>query len=278
MENNHGIMADSYKIRRTFFDSSIKILCNSIKISELDDKMTSGNAMIKLCELTESGECSKLQKALDILMKYGDNLIITDMNGTKHSNADNLGITNDDIKLLHLLTRTYVWNNTNFSEFFKNSIYGSIYIKTKNNEKSLFYSICNLYGAVFDMHTTISIEDTESYKTYNINKIKKHLNQLQNKKIIDIHNNILESDIFNNIIKNGLTIDKFKNGVIQKYLEAAEYNISIINGTAVPFKHKFKRVLSIILIIFIIILIIIMSIIEIFPTETKEIMNNLFLN
>ncbi|KAI5169156.1 hypothetical protein NEIRO03_2476, partial [Nematocida sp. AWRm78] len=89
-------------------------------------------------------------------------------------------------------------------------------------------------------------------------------------------NNILESEIFYDITRKGLNTDRFKNNVIQKYLESIDYNISIINNTVVPFKHRFRRALSIIVLIFIIIFIIILSIIKIFPTETKEIMNNLF--
>ncbi|KAI5186468.1 hypothetical protein NEIRO03_2298, partial [Nematocida sp. AWRm78] len=127
--NNHRIMICAYKYRSIFYDSSINILCKSINIPELYEEITSEDAMVKLCELTSSGECSRLQNALNILMKYGDNLTIPDKNGAEHSNIDNLGICDDDIYSLYLLTRTDKYDSIQFMEFFKDSIYNLIYIK-----------------------------------------------------------------------------------------------------------------------------------------------------
>ncbi|EIJ89488.1 uncharacterized protein NEPG_00985 [Nematocida parisii ERTm1] len=81
MGNNHRIMVCAYKYRSIFYDSSINILCKSINISELYEEITSEDGMVKLCELTSSGDCSRLQNALNILMKYGDNLTTPDEYG-----------------------------------------------------------------------------------------------------------------------------------------------------------------------------------------------------
>ncbi|OAG30918.1 hypothetical protein NEIG_00402 [Nematocida sp. ERTm5] len=95
--NNHIIIASVYRHKKNFYDSFINILREKAGIPELDGKITSKDAIIKLFELTESEKYSRLQRVLDILMKHGDNLIITDNNGVEHSNIDNLGICNDDI-------------------------------------------------------------------------------------------------------------------------------------------------------------------------------------
>ncbi|EIJ92494.1 uncharacterized protein NEPG_02644, partial [Nematocida parisii ERTm1] len=89
-------MACVYISRKKFFDPSINVLCEKAGLQELDDKMTSEGTFGKLCELTESGECSRLQRALDILAKHGDNLAIVDRGMIKPLNASSLEITDDD--------------------------------------------------------------------------------------------------------------------------------------------------------------------------------------
>ncbi|EIJ87854.1 hypothetical protein NEQG_01926 [Nematocida parisii ERTm3] len=278
MGNNPIIMAGVYILRKEFFDSSINVLCKSINIQELDDKMTSEGAFNKLCELTESGECSRLQRALDILVKHGDNLTIVDVGDdeTKHSNASSLEITDDDIKSLQLLTRIDMWRAAEFSKFLNDSIYDPIINKIKQHGTwHPIYSICDLYGSVYNTSMYKNQMNTESKAKFK-NALKGNLNDLNDSESVCNIISITDfSSMFNNITRNGLTADKFKNNVVKKYLESIEPIISIINGTAASFKHKFKRVLSILIIIFIIIFIIIMSIFRIFPNETKEIMNNL---
>ncbi|KAI5128184.1 hypothetical protein NEPAR04_1175 [Nematocida parisii] len=289
MGNNHAIMANTYILRKKFFDSSIKILCKSMNIQELDDKMTSEDAMIKLCKLTQSKKYSRLQRALDILVKHGDNLTIVDEddNETKQSNASSLGLSKDDIKSLQLLTRIDKWSAKEFSIFLNDSIYDSIRDNIKqDNARYLFHTIRGLYyGVYYDTSIYYDEIDTET-KEDSINCLKRHLNNLLNinERVCNIQNRFFKPRIFVDITRNGLTANKFKNNVVKKYLTSIELNISIINGTTalsinetvVPVTtHKFKRVLIILIIIFIIIFIIIMSIFGIFPTETKEIMNNL---
>ncbi|KAI5167395.1 hypothetical protein NEIRO02_1927 [Nematocida sp. AWRm79] len=277
MENNHIIMASIYISRKKFYDSSINILCKSINIPELDDKMTPEDAIIKLCDLTQSKKYSRLQRVLDILMKHGNNLIITDKNGVKHSNASRLGLNNDDIYSLQLLTRIDEHiNSDDFSKFLEDSIYGSICDKIKQDGRYYsVYSIYKLYSIAYDISKHEDEIDTP-YKADIIDDLKEYLNDLNNnERVCSVNDIINKSDIFNNIIKNGLTTNEFKNNVIQKYLESIELNISIITSTVTPFKHKFKRVLSIIIVIFITILIIILCIIGIFPNETKQLLNNL---
>ncbi|KAI5159215.1 hypothetical protein NEPAR05_2436 [Nematocida parisii] len=195
--NNHMIMAQVYKFKWDFFILSINILCKKAGIQKLNGKITSEDAMVKLCGLTDSGECSRLQRVLDILIKHGDNLTITDENGIEQSNISNLGLTKDDIYSLYLLARTYRWNNVDFNKFLNDSIYNSIY--AEDNEHSLNYSISGLYKTVFDMSESNGISNIESYKNENIDKIKEYLNELMSKERMGIDNEIRESKVYNHI-------------------------------------------------------------------------------
>ncbi|KAI5168002.1 hypothetical protein NEIRO02_2322 [Nematocida sp. AWRm79] len=239
MGNNHMVMAQVYKFKWNFFIPSINILCRKAGIQKLNDKITSEDAMVKLCELTSSGECSRLQNALNILMKYGDNLTIPDKNGIEQSNADKLGLTEDDIYSLQLITRTYRWNNIDLNKFLNDSIYNSIYIE--DNEHSLNYSISNLYNTVFDMSKSNGISNIESYKKKNIDKIKECLNELMSKERMGINNEIRESKVYNHIkTHKHFNIEDFKNNVIQKYLKSIESGILSIIG---PYGYT-KKIVS----------------------------------
>ncbi|EIJ89341.1 hypothetical protein NEPAR06_0508 [Nematocida parisii] len=237
MGNNHIIMAEVYKVRSTFYVYSIDILCESIDIPEIDARMTSDDVMIKLCELTESGECSRLQRALDILMKHGNNLTIADKI-IDQSNAHELGISNDDINSLHLLTKLHKWTNSDFNMFIGQSVYKSIYNEIDNPEydDTLYIkSLYNLYVMVFNMSVLKNITDTESYINENVNDIKELINELKHKKRMRICHEITESKVFNDIMEYStyikirhFNIDSFKNNVINNYLKYAESIISCI--------------------------------------------------
>ncbi|KAI5167622.1 hypothetical protein NEIRO03_2152 [Nematocida sp. AWRm78] len=257
MGDNHIIIAEVYILRRKFFDYSIDTLCEKENIPELDDTVTPDDAMVKLCELTKnSKEYSRLQRVLDILMKHGNNLIIPDENGIEQSNINNLDICYDDIYSLQLFKRAGMGYFLNSNEFLKESIYGSIYIKTKYNEPPFKYSITNLYNTLFRMSINRDVQSTELYKNENINKIKEHLNKLQKTKKIDIINEIKESKILKDIENHKyFNIKGFKNNVINNYLKPVEYNTSIIiNGII---KHKFKNTLNFIIIPIVIILLLV---------------------
>ncbi|OAG32136.1 hypothetical protein NEIG_01867 [Nematocida sp. ERTm5] len=261
MGDNHIIIAEVYILRRKFFDYSINILCEKENIPEVDDTVTPDDAMVKLCELTKnSKEYSRLQRVLDILMKHGNSLIIPDANGIEQSNINNLGICYDDIYSLQLFKRAGMGYFLNSNEFLKESIYGSIYIKTKYNEPPFKYSITNLYNTLFRMSINRDVQSTELYKNENINKIKEHLNKLQKRKKIGIINEIKESKILKDIENHKyFNIKGFKNNVINNYLKSVEYNTSIIiNGII---KHKFKNTLNFIIIpIAIILLLVIITV------------------
>ncbi|KAI5185028.1 hypothetical protein NEIRO03_1910 [Nematocida sp. AWRm78] len=231
MGNNHVIMATVYKIRKEFFNSAINVLCEKEGLPELDAKMTSENAMIELCELTDSGECSRLQRALDILMKHGSNLTIVDESGIEQSNLCELDINKDDIKSLQLLTKTSTWNATALSEFLMCSIYGSIFCEATSSNNVLNYSIYNLYNIVFIMAVEGNNTDLETYKKQNIDRIKRYLNGLKNKDILGVRSTIRPSHIYINI-KNYMkfNISKFKTNVINNYLKSIDSHVSIIRG------------------------------------------------
>ncbi|KAI5167537.1 hypothetical protein NEIRO03_1842 [Nematocida sp. AWRm78] len=275
--NNHIIIASVYKHKKNFYDSSINILREKAGIPELDGKITSKDAIIKLFELTESKKYSRLQRVFDILMKHGDNLIITDNNGVEHSNIDNLGICNDDIYSLQLLARIEDSDFSYFTSFFINSsIYNSIYSE-------------DLYNSIFELYNTIYIMSSmdngfNSYKDKKKDIINTCLNQLKNNinavDLNDIDCDITISEECGFIVDHkDFDIDNFRDIVIQNYLISIKSDADDIRMGTLIENTENKGILSktiIIMAIIIIIFIIILSIIfGLYPNETKEIMNNL---
>ncbi|EIJ87084.1 hypothetical protein NEQG_02724, partial [Nematocida parisii ERTm3] len=170
---------------------------------------------LKLYELTESGECSRLQRVLDILIKHGDKLTIVDKDGEEQSNASDLKLTDDDIYSFQLLART---ERSDFDSFTYDIINGLIYnlIQVQDKDKKLHTSIAWLYYTIYKMST---MEHGFSLgKDENKDRIKTFLDQLKNVKIIGIldnksiltilggHSNVLDHKDFN--------INNFRNNVI----------------------------------------------------------------
>ncbi|KAI5187472.1 hypothetical protein NEIRO03_2544 [Nematocida sp. AWRm78] len=275
--NNHIIMASVYRHKKNFYDSSINILREKAGIPELDGKITSIDAIIKLFELTESEKYSRLQRVFDILMKHGDNLIITDNNGVEHSNIDNLGICDDDIYSLQLLARIEDLDFVYFTSFFINS---SIY--NSNYSEDLYNSIFGLYYTIYIMSSMDN--GFNSYKDKKKDIINTCLNQLKNNinavYVNDISSYITMSEECGFILdRKDFNIDNFRDNVIQNYLISIKSDAyDIIMGTYIEDTEN-KGILSKTIIIIAIIIIIIMIILSIifllYPNETKEIMNNL---
>ncbi|OAG32123.1 hypothetical protein NEIG_01854 [Nematocida sp. ERTm5] len=263
--NNHRIMACVYKLRSDSLNHSINILCKNKNILELDEEITSEDAMVKLCGLTDSGNSSRLQRALDILMKHSDNLTITDNNEVEQSNASNLGLTDDDIYSLYLLTRTSKYDSFKFMEFLKDSIYNSICIKSNRHIR---YLICNLYDIVHS--TLINTTNTNLYIKDILYATREDLKNMRNNEVMYVNNEIIRSDIFNDIIKTESDLDNFKNNVINNYLKSIESDVLSIKFMSI--KKKVKITLSVIAIFMIIYIIILSIVIILHPDEVKKIM------
>ncbi|KAI5167655.1 hypothetical protein NEIRO02_2147 [Nematocida sp. AWRm79] len=286
--NSYLLMAEGYIFRKKLLDLAIDKLCEKEGISKLDDKITSNNAMNKLCELTESKDSCRFKRALDILVKHGDNLIITDENGEEHSNISNLGITEDDIYSLQLLTKANDYDINNFIYFLDGSVsnsmwnrgylrlfllYNNLVIRMDKND--LYFYICLLYVNVFNMftYTSDNILDIESYKEKNRNTIKNYLNQIFKKRIEDISIGNENLSIINTIRNhNDFNNEDIKNNLLKKYFESIESDISTIG----PFTFGGKRpsYLKIIAVVFIIIAIIMLSIFLLYPSGIKQIISN----
>ncbi|KAI5130099.1 hypothetical protein NEPAR04_1774 [Nematocida parisii] len=284
MRDNHMIMAQLYMNRKNFYDSSINILCQKAGRSELDKEITSKDAMVKLLELTKSKKCSRLQRVLDILIKHGDNLTITNTNGEEQSNADKLGLTNDDIYSLQLLART---EESDFFEFtyniINNLVYKSIY--DKDNDKKLHNSILELYYAIYKMSimSTISTMNNEfsSYKEKKKNIIKTCLNQLNNMESIDFMYNksiLTLLDDYKGILEhNDFDVVKVRNNVVPNYFKVIEHNVYGIIGRPIEeTTNKGMRTKTIIIVaIIMVVMLVVLSIVFLYPNEANKIMNNL---
>ncbi|KAI5127420.1 hypothetical protein NEPAR04_0899 [Nematocida parisii] len=232
MENNHMIMAAVYRNRKNFYDSSINILREKAGISELDEEITSKDAIIKLCELTESKKCSRLQRVLNILMKHDDNLTITDENGIEQSNICDLRLTNDDIYSLQLLARTKDSDFFNFTHcIIHNLIYESIYVQ--DNDKDLHNSIWELYYTIYKMF--IMRNGFSLDKDNNKDTIKTCLDQLKNMKNIVVGRTEHGISRLNRYITETLNhtdfnIDKFRTNLLKGYLKSIKSDVYDIVG------------------------------------------------
>ncbi|OAG32896.1 hypothetical protein NEIG_01775 [Nematocida sp. ERTm5] len=286
--NSYLLMAEGYIFRRKLLDSAINTMCEKEGIPKLDDKITSNDAMNKLCELTESKDSSRFKRALDILVKHGDNLIITDENGEEHPNISNLRITEDDIYSLQLLTKANDYDIDDFIYFLDGSVSNSIlsrgYLRLfllynnlviRMDKNDLYLYICLLYVNVFNMFidTSDNILDIESYKEKNRNTIKNYLNQIFKKRIEDISIGNENLSIINTIRNhNDINNEDIKNNLLKKYFESIESDISTIG----PFTFVGKRpsYLKIIAVVFIIISIIMLSMFLLYHSGIKQIISN----
>ncbi|OAG32432.1 hypothetical protein NEIG_01355 [Nematocida sp. ERTm5] len=309
MGSNYIIMLYVYKIRSDFYNYSINILCEKAGIPKLNDKISQDEAISKLCKLTASKKCSRIVRVLYILMKYGDNLIITDKNGIEQSNASKLQISKNDIKSLQLLTRTYTQDSFSSSVILNNSLYKLFYIKSINSINFKNNPVYNLYNEVFNMCINTDINETETDSHINI--IKEYLNQLQSTKNTDkmfiIEGSVLFEFIkkhntfnteyyrgyeFHNYLKS--IIFEFKNILIDTieniHIERIEEPIKIPSNELLPERNNEQKpnkqigihfwstkLFKIITVILILIFIIILSIFMIYPTEANGIMNSFLL-
>ncbi|EIJ88113.1 hypothetical protein NEPAR06_2300 [Nematocida parisii] len=286
--NSYLLMAEGYIFRKELLDSAINTLCEKEEILKLNDEVTSTYAIAKLCELTESKECSRFKRALDILVKHGDNLIITDKNGEKQSNISNLEITKDDIYSLQLLTKTESYDIRNLIYFLDGSICKSMYnlgfirlfllysnLVIKMDKNDIYFYICRLYVNIFNMfiRSNQNILNIESYKQKHKNIFKSYLNQIFKKRIEDIDIGNEKLSIFNTIKNHQyINMEDIKNNLLKKHFESIESDIATIGPFT--FRSKGPSYLKIIAVILIIISIIILSIFLLYPSGIKEIMNN----
>ncbi|KAI5130098.1 hypothetical protein NEPAR04_1773 [Nematocida parisii] len=276
ISNNHMIMAQLYMNRKNFYDSSINILREKAGRSELGEEIASADAMVKLCELTKSKKCSRLQRVLDILMKDGNKLTITDNSGKEQSNADKLRISNDDIYSLQLLARTEESDFLFFTCYIINGlIYNLIWVQEKS--KKLSAPIVWLYYTIYEM----SIKDDEFNlgKDENKDRIKTCVDQLNNMEnirviynkyiltILDRRRAILEHKDFD--------VVKVRNNVLPGYLKLIISDVYGIIYTPDPTNNGLRTTTIIIAAIIMIVIMIVFSIIFLYPNEANKIMNNL---
>ncbi|OAG33622.1 hypothetical protein NEIG_01495 [Nematocida sp. ERTm5] len=263
--DNQLIITEVFKLRREFYDYSVNILCNNEDIPELDNEITSKHAMIKLFELTETGEYSRLQRALNILMKYGDILIITNKYWIRRSNHNELGITRDDMYSLRLLTRLDKLYTSNLYEFLKESVYNTIAVFGCKFKEFTAY---NLYTKIYNMSKQVDIEEVEYNKYINDSAydIKMYIKELKGTTVI------WDLNIFKwTEISHAICHEKEFNyrgsvmNLIDKYLESIKLNLIIINSK----KPKYK--LNTALVIFILMCIIIVIV---YLIKTKYTVNN----
>ncbi|KAI5125939.1 hypothetical protein NEPAR04_0281 [Nematocida parisii] len=245
MGENHIVMANSYVLGSDSFNFIINKLCKEASIKQLNHNLSAEKALAILSKRNQIKMCSRLQRALNILMQYSSTSIASDKNEISDLNATKLKISNDDIYSLQLLKQTS--NLDNMSDFLGNSVYKSIYIKTKTSEEKK-QTISDLYIVVYNMFIDISIAHPELYITKCSNTIKVHLNDLRNLEFIGIHKSIPSTLLLNSIKEcknnNFKFEESFANNLIQGYLESTKNYILVITKPFTQIQYKYINVFT----------------------------------
>ncbi|KAI5183763.1 hypothetical protein NEIRO03_1337 [Nematocida sp. AWRm78] len=240
---NHIVMANSYILGADSFNSIINNMCKEANIKQLNHNLSAEKAMAMLSNRAKSKTCSRLQTALNILMKCTSGLTVSDKNEIGYPNATELKTSNDDIYSLQLLEK--ISSLHNMPNFLCDSVYKSIYIKTRNSEDEK-QTISDLYIVIYNMFIDISTVRPELYIPKCSNTIKVHLNNLCNLKFVGIHKSIPSTLLFNSIKENEEENLKFEEGIannlVQGYLKSTKNYILVIAKPFTQIQDKYINV------------------------------------
>ncbi|KAI5166677.1 hypothetical protein NEIRO03_1105 [Nematocida sp. AWRm78] len=218
MNSNHLFIANISIVRSYVWTDIIHALCPYYATKKLN-KISSSKALDGLLELTEDGECSRLQRVLDIITNNTGKFTRCNELGEKESNLDTLGLSEEDIQSLHLFASV---NYKHLSTIIK-KIYNSINIEsTKDGDfdkrivlKSLFFFLENSSNfAPIDVNYC---ESEFKYALYN------NLQSCDNWDVVDFLFTIQEMLSLKRI--NGFSSIKFKTNVGDNYVKTIKPNL-----------------------------------------------------
>ncbi|EIJ87328.1 hypothetical protein NEQG_02451 [Nematocida parisii ERTm3] len=105
MNNNHLNVVHNYLPWKDFLYNTLDEFSTKQSIKKPTEAIYSADVIKRLFELTESKECSRLQRVLDILEQHGKEIVTINESGNEESNMKKLGLEPDDIYSLQLFTR-----------------------------------------------------------------------------------------------------------------------------------------------------------------------------
>ncbi|KAI5131526.1 hypothetical protein NEPAR08_2493 [Nematocida parisii] len=176
-------------------------------------------------ELTENKECSRFQRAMDIMSIHGDNIsMLSDDRYRQDENMEMLGLNIDDVYSLQLFAKFEKFDGPVIIKH----IYDSIGIEDSKGQQYNFYDT----ALSLNHFRSTTKEDFLSDNKSCINGFKEDLDILKKTKTVFINENVL-NNVNITLMGFGINTDAFKNNVVQLYLESVRKQISSISGSDV---------------------------------------------
>ncbi|OAG31378.1 hypothetical protein NEIG_02400 [Nematocida sp. ERTm5] len=223
MNNNHLNVVHNYSPWKDFLYNTLDEFSNKQNIKKPTEAIYSTDVMKRLFELTESKECSRLQRALEILEQHGKEIVTINESGSEESNMKKLGLEPDDIYSLQLFTRA----SPHEVDQVIADIYGMVSVQDQDGvEHNVLKDIITL--SLFNNTTTDYIK--KKRKTF-IQNLKESMNTFKTAKTITISKE--SSQIISDICsKYKCDPAEFKNNVAKKYLESLKDKLSSVNDSS----------------------------------------------
>ncbi|KAI5186638.1 hypothetical protein NEIRO03_2337 [Nematocida sp. AWRm78] len=221
MNSNYLIGMEVYKNRHDFFYKIIRQIAISQDVKPLGVKRKSSAVLNSLIMPTESKDCSRLQRAWDIITMHGEALAILSQEGMEESNMDKLGLSKDDIYSLYLFTKADFNSVMSTSELMYNLV------SIEDSSKSV-HSLTNfVHKEIVKLLLSNSGNNLSERKRRNT--LKSRLKDILGLKRVFIMNGY--QDAINNVCnKYGIDISNFEANVVQKYLEAVKKQLYAVSG------------------------------------------------
>ncbi|KAI5129217.1 hypothetical protein NEPAR04_1937 [Nematocida parisii] len=223
MNNNHLNVVHNYLPWKDFLYNTLDEFSTKQSIKKPTEAIYSADVIKRLFELTESKECSRLQRVLDILEQHGKEIVTINESGNEESNMKKLGLEPDDIYSLQLFTRA---NPYEIDQVIAD-MYGMISIQDQDDvEHNVLKDIITL--SLFNDTTTGHIN--KKIKTF-IKNLKESMNTFKTAKTIIISKESSQtiSDICSRYECDPM---EFKNNVAKKYLESLKDKLSSVNDSS----------------------------------------------
>ncbi|EIJ87357.1 hypothetical protein NEPAR06_0934 [Nematocida parisii] len=221
MNNNYLIGMEIYKSRHDFFYKIIRQIATNQDVKPAGIKRNSSTALNSLIMPTESKDCSRLQRAWDIITKHGEALDILNQEGNEESNMAKLGLSKDDIYSLYLFTNADFNSVMSISELMYNLV------SIEDSSKSV-HSLTNFVHREI-VKLLLSNSENNLSERKRINILKSRLKDILGLKRVFVMNGY--QDAINNVCnKYGIDISNFEANVVQKYLEAVKNQLYAVSG------------------------------------------------
>ncbi|KAI5184849.1 hypothetical protein NEIRO03_1854 [Nematocida sp. AWRm78] len=225
MINNNHITTDlAYLYKYEFLYNIVRRIDTKKNNFEAIEKKYA-DIVNNIFELTENKECSRFQRAMDILSTHGDNIsILNDDRYRQEENMERLGLNIDDVYSLQLFAEFEKFDGPSIIKH----IYDSIGIEDSNGQQYNFYDTALSLNHFRNTTKEDLLADNKSC----IDGFKKDLDILKRTKTVFINEDILNNASIT-LMGFGINTDAFKNNVVQLYLESVRKQISSISGSDV---------------------------------------------